>query len=237
MAVDTSMRTPSAATPQTKESENPTVPIKAWYYNDNDDLPSKPHQYSPNREVSIDHLQKLGVLTWTQIEADGYENNRFLNKIKAVRGYNYEEVLTVAPGKLPNFEANTKKFFMEHLHDHEEIRFILDGIGYEDVRDFDGQWIRIEIKKGDLIVLPPGMYHRFTLDEKQYLKALLLYQGTPKRIQFEKYPETDSMEVRLDYVQSVLERELQSPSERQLISESMNQVLAATTKAMEVITV
>jgi 1,2-dihydroxy-3-keto-5-methylthiopentene dioxygenase len=43
--------------------------------------------------------------------------------------------------------------------------------GYEDVRDFDGQWIRIEIKKGDLIVLPPGMYHRFTLDENLYLKV------------------------------------------------------------------
>lgn len=39
------------------------------------------------------------------------------------------------------------------------------------MRDFDGQWIRIEIKKGDLIVLPPGMYHRFTLDENQYLKV------------------------------------------------------------------
>jgi 1,2-dihydroxy-3-keto-5-methylthiopentene dioxygenase len=35
-----------------------------------------------------------------------------------------QEVLTVTPGKLPNFEENTKKFFMEHLHDHEEIRFI-----------------------------------------------------------------------------------------------------------------
>jgi len=40
-----------------------------------------------------------------------------------------QEVLTVAPGKLNNFEALTKKFFTEHLHEQEEIRFILDGIG------------------------------------------------------------------------------------------------------------
>ncbi len=39
------------------------------------------------------------------------------------------------------------------------------------MRDLDGQWIRIEIKKGDLIVLPPGMYHRFTLDHNNYLKV------------------------------------------------------------------
>ncbi|XP_024372627.1 uncharacterized protein [Physcomitrium patens] len=215
---------------QTQEPRK-SIPIKAWYYNPSDAPPSEPHQYSPNRDVSTDHLQKLGVLTWTQIETDQFENNRFLNKIKTVRGYNYEEVLTVAPEALPNFEENTKKFFMEHLHDHEEIRFILDGVGYEDVRDYDGQWIRIEIKKGDLIVLPPGMYHRFTLDKNQYLKALLLYQGTPTRIQFEKNPETDIMEVRLDYVQSVLELEKHSAPEVQ------DKVLAATTKAMGAITV
>lgn len=190
-----------------RETLEKSTPIRAWYYNPTDDPPYLPHQYSPNREVSTDHLQKLGVLTWTEIETDEFESNKFLNKIKRARGYNFEEVLTVSPGKLPNFEQNTKKFFMEHLHDHEEIRFILAGVGYEDVRDFDGQWIRIEIKKGDLIVLPPGMYHRFTLDEDQYLKALLLYQGTPSRIQFEKKPETDVMEVRLEYVQSVLDSE------------------------------
>ncbi|XP_024391837.1 uncharacterized protein [Physcomitrium patens] len=236
MAVDTSTPALTSAIPHTKETKK-TLPIKAWYYNENDDHPSKPHQYSPNREVSTDHLQKLGVLTWTEIEADGYEQNKFLNKIKVSRCYSYEEVITVAPGKLPNFEANTKKFFMEHLHDHEEIRFILDGIGYEDVRDFDGQWIRIEIKKGDLIVLPPGMYHRFILDEKKYLKALLLYQGTPSRIQFEKNPETDAMEVRVAYVNSVLGPELESPPEKQHIAEPENHALAAAVKAMEAIRV
>lgn len=230
MAVDTV--TPSlTARVQPKEEVKKPIPIKAWYYNANDDAPCKAHQYTPNREVPTEHLEKLGVLTWTHIETEEFEKNQFLNKIKAVRGYNYEEVLTVTPGKLPNFEENTKKFFMEHLHDHEEIRFILDGVGYEDVRDFDGQWIRIEIKKGDLIVLPPGMYHRFTLDENLYLKALLLYQGTPTRIQFEKNPGTDDMEVRLDYVQSVLAPERQAPSAAE------DKVLAATTKAMEAISV
>jgi 1,2-dihydroxy-3-keto-5-methylthiopentene dioxygenase len=185
-----------------------SVPIEAWYFNANDEEPPcSPHQYNPNRKVPIEHLNELGVLTWTQIETEEYETNEFLNNVKKDRGYNYEEVLTVAPGKIPNFEANTKKFYTEHLHEHEEIRFILDGVGYEDVRDFDGQWIRIEIKKGDLIVLPPGMYHRFTLDSAQYLKALLLYQDQPCRIQFDSNPETDIMEVRQEYLQSVLEKE------------------------------
>lgn len=38
--------------------------------------------------------------------------------------------------------------------------FILDGTGYFDVRDVDDRWIRIAMGKGDMIVLPKGMFHR-----------------------------------------------------------------------------
>ena len=39
-----------------------------------------------------------------QLNADEYEDNEELNKIRSERGYNYKDVITVSPEKLPNYE-------------------------------------------------------------------------------------------------------------------------------------
>lgn len=89
-----------------------------------------------------------------------------VNAIATERGYKNRDEIIVSPHAMGEvYEQKVKMFFNEHLHEDEEIRYILDGEGYFDVRDKGDEWVRIQMEKEDLIVLPPGIYHRFTTDE------------------------------------------------------------------------
>ncbi|XP_029900304.1 acireductone dioxygenase [Myripristis murdjan] len=154
------------------------VGLEAWYIDSSDEDHRMPHKLSPNQPVSLEELQKLGVFHW-KLNADIYETDPELEQIRKDQGYSYMDIITIRKDTLPNYEEKLKMFFEEHLHLDDEIRYILDGHAYFDVRDKEDRWIRIATTKGDLITLPAGIYHRFTLDTNNYTKAMRLFVGGP----------------------------------------------------------
>lgn len=150
--------------PQAKPSEWP----EAWIIPDDVEDQYATNKQEPNVPVSADELKKIGVNYW-KMDAESYEYpvksvpwdpsnsaDPKLQQLRDDRGYSYADIITVHEDHLPDFENKLKAFFEEHIHDAEEIRYILGGSGYFDVRNESDKWVRIHIKKGDLMTLPEG---------------------------------------------------------------------------------
>uniref|UniRef100_A0A0D9W3K0 Acireductone dioxygenase n=1 Tax=Leersia perrieri TaxID=77586 RepID=A0A0D9W3K0_9ORYZ len=149
--------------------------IQAWYINDEDNAEK---DQMPHDLIPIGKLLDLGLVAM-QLDADNHEHDEKLKKMREQRGYLHMDIVELTPKKLPNYNMMIKRFFEEHLHIDEEVRYCLDGSGYFDVRDENDRWIRVSVRKGALIVVPAGIYHRFTLDSNNYIKAMRLFSGGP----------------------------------------------------------
>jgi len=64
-----------------------------------------------------------------------------VDAIASQRSYKNRDEITVSPEKMgASYEEKVKMFFDEHLHEDEEIRYILDGEGFFDVRSANDDW-------------------------------------------------------------------------------------------------
>ena len=100
--------------------------------------------------MSARYLSELGVLYYHCPSLSD------VDKIASERSYKNRDEIVVSPDDMgPLYEEKVHIFFNEHLHEDEEIRYILDGHGYFDIRDGQDEWIRIRVDAEDLLVRPP----------------------------------------------------------------------------------
>ncbi|RDW70219.1 1,2-dihydroxy-3-keto-5-methylthiopentene dioxygenase-1 [Coleophoma crateriformis] len=165
-----------------------------WYDNEAGD---QRELHDSGREVPAEYLEKLGVLYFRM------EDVAQVDKLAADRSYKNRDTIVVSPDSMGAvYEEKVKSFFNEHLHEDEEIRYIRDGTGFFDVRSEHDEWVRIQLEKDDLIVLPAGIYHRFTTDSNNYIKAMRLFQDEPKWTPLNRSSEVDSNPFRKQYLET-----------------------------------
>ncbi|CAI4047930.1 acireductone dioxygenase (Ni2+-requiring) SKDI_13G1430 [Saccharomyces kudriavzevii IFO 1802] len=175
--------------------------VKAYIHDNKSDCDYRaPH--NSGTELSLEELAELGVI---------YKycaNEEAVDKIAEERQYKNRDVVDIHKGSFRNeteFDEKLAMFYKEHLHEDEEIRYCLEGTGYFDIRDASTpeNWVRCLVEPGDLLILPPGIYHRFTLTISNHIKALRLFKDEPKWQAINRSTQADTLPVRRDYITQI----------------------------------
>jgi len=127
----------------------------------------------PEHAIAPETLAARGVLSWT-IATDENERAAAIDRVKREQGYVDQDEVALNLDT-PNLDTICAKFDKEHYHTEDEVRFVLDGAGIFDVRDESDQWVRIEVTKGDMIVIPARTYHRFYLTDDKHIRCMRLF--------------------------------------------------------------
>jgi 1,2-dihydroxy-3-keto-5-methylthiopentene dioxygenase len=96
-----------------------------------------------------------------------------LDRLSAARGYRTRDVIQLWPAT-PGLEAMLANFQREHHHTEDEVRFIVDGEGVFTVFR-EGRRYDIVVAAGDVLAVPAGTRHWFTLTDRRTVTAVRLF--------------------------------------------------------------
>lgn len=99
-----------------------------------------------------------------------------IDQMKRRGGYVTADVIDVKP-ETPNLDAMLARFDKEHTHSEDEVRFILAGRGIFFLH-LGGKVYSVEVGPGDMLRVPRGTTHWFTLCEDRRIRAIRWFQDT-----------------------------------------------------------
>ena len=99
-----------------------------------------------------------------------------IDEMKRRGGYVTADVIDVNP-ETPNLDAMLARFDKEHTHSEDEVRFILAGRGIFFLHIGECV-VSVEVGPGDMLRVPQGTTHWFTLCEERRIRAIRWFQKT-----------------------------------------------------------
>ena len=119
-------------------------------------------------------LDRVGVDASAEDVLKAYADE--IDAMKRKGGYVTADVIDVNPAT-PNLDAMLAKFDKEHTHSEDEVRFILAGRGVFFL-NIHGKVASVEVGPGDMLRVPRGTTHWFTLCEDRRIRAIRWFQDT-----------------------------------------------------------
>jgi 1,2-dihydroxy-3-keto-5-methylthiopentene dioxygenase len=97
-----------------------------------------------------------------------------IEAMKRRGGYVAADVVDVTP-ETPGLDDMLARFDKEHTHAEDEVRFILAGRGIFFLH-LEGKVVSVEVGPGDMLRVPRGTTHWFTLCEDRRIRAVRWFQ-------------------------------------------------------------
>ncbi len=102
------------------------------------------------------------------------ELDQDIKSLSTERGYVKWDVIALSE-QTPDLDSLLKKFEQVHTHSEDEVRAIVAGSGTFVVKGQDGGYFDIRLQAGDVISVPEGNPHFFTLTEERRVVAVRLF--------------------------------------------------------------
>lgn len=123
---------------------------------------------------TVADLEKVGV-HYQHLSTDPTRFEPAIVELCKRGGYTTRDEVSLSKDT-PNLQGLLDKFKDEHLHDEDEVRFVLTGEGIFDLRSAEDRWMRATVTPGDVLIVPKGLYHRFFLTDACSIRCVRLFQ-------------------------------------------------------------
>jgi 1,2-dihydroxy-3-keto-5-methylthiopentene dioxygenase len=120
------------------------------------------------------HLQEKFVLNDEEKQEIITAFQSEITDIAERRGYKSWDVISLAE-HTPNLDELLKGFQREHHHTDDEVRYIVSGHAVFIIQGKNGQFFEVHLNPGDLISVPEGVRHYFTLDEDRKVVSIRVF--------------------------------------------------------------
>uniref|UniRef100_F1LDG9 1,2-dihydroxy-3-keto-5-methylthiopentene dioxygenase n=1 Tax=Ascaris suum TaxID=6253 RepID=F1LDG9_ASCSU len=128
-----------------------------------------PHHVFPPKTLTADQLHTLTGVVYYKVDIDDPNAlKKRLSKVKTERNVSSSDIFQIN-SSFPDFEQKLEELYEPVVKDEDSVYLIMEGSAYYDVEKEEDDWIRINVEKGDLLVIPKGLPYRFTVTPKNYV--------------------------------------------------------------------
>ncbi|MHB8422162.1 MAG: 1,2-dihydroxy-3-keto-5-methylthiopentene dioxygenase [Leptospirales bacterium] len=104
-------------------------------------------------------------------------HDAYFDRLRTSLGYQSRDLVVLSP-ETPGLEGILSAFVRVHLHEDDEVRYIVDGEGVFGFVLRDGSQAELLVQAGDFINVPRNTEHWFRLTGSRRIKAIRYFTST-----------------------------------------------------------